>query len=94
MHRGMIVAQSLSRILLHLVFSTKNRKRFISDSVRQQLHAYLADACRAIGSEAFRVGGTDDHVHILCTLPRRLAPMKLIEEIKKSSSSWVKEQDP
>lgn len=85
--------QSLSRILVHLVFSTKGRKRFITNEVRPQLHAYLAGACRALGSEAFRVGGTEDHVHVLCTLPRKLAVMKLIEEIKTASSAWMKKQD-
>ena len=84
--------QSLSQILLHLVFSTKNRKRWIDSEVRPNLHAYFAGACRAIHSEAYRVGGTDDHVHIACTLPRTLMVSKLLEEIKKSSSAWMKTQ--
>ncbi|NOY81619.1 MAG: IS200/IS605 family transposase [Kiritimatiellaeota bacterium] len=84
--------QSLSKILLHLVFSTKNRERWIDPAVRSDLHAYLAGACRAIHSEAYRVGGTDDHVHIACTLPRTLTVSKLLEEIKKSSSAWMKTQ--
>jgi len=66
------MAQSLSMILLHLVFSTKNRERWIDDAMRPGLHAYLAGACRAVGSQAYRVGGTDDHIHVACTLPRTL----------------------
>ncbi len=85
--------QSLAQILLHVVFSTKSRERWIDSGIRAGLHAYLAGACRAIGSEAYRVGGTDDHVHVACTLPRTLTVSKLLEEIKKSSSSWVKKQD-
>jgi len=84
------MAQSLSKVLLHLVFSTKNRERWIDAKVRDGLHAYLAGACRAVGSDAYRVGGTDDHVHLACSLPRTLSVSKLLEEIKKSSSSWVK----
>ena len=57
------------------------------------LHAYLAGACRGVGVEAFRVGGTDDHVHIACTLSRTLKVSGLLEEIKKSSSAWVKGQE-
>ena len=88
------MAQSLSKILLHVVFSTKNRKRFILPDLQKPLHAYLAGACRALGSEAYRVGGTEDHVHIACTLPRTLTVSKLLEEIKKTSSAWFKGQDP
>lgn len=84
--------QSLSKILLHIVFSTKNREFWISESLQPRLHAYLAGACRAMNSEALRVGGTDNHVHIACTLPRTLTVSRLLEEIKKSSSQWVKKQ--
>ena len=75
------------------MFSTKNREHWIEDSIQPGLRAYLAGACRAVGSEAYRVGGTDNHVHIACTLPRTLTVSKLLEEIKKSSSAWVKKQD-
>ncbi len=77
---------------MHVVFSTKNRERWIDAKLRPGLHAYLAGACRAVGSEAYRVGGTDDHVHIACSLQRTLTVSKLLEEIKKSSSAWVKTQ--
>lgn len=85
--------QSLSKVLLHIVFSTKNRQPWLTDGVRSKMHAYLAGACRNQGSEAHRVGGTQDHIHIACTLPRTLTISKLLEEIKRSSSAWVKEQD-
>ncbi len=88
------MAQSLSRILLHLVFSTKSREPWIEPSVRAPLHAYLAGAVRALNAEAYRVGGVADHVHIACTLPRTLTVSRLLEEIKKSSSMWIKQQTP
>jgi putative transposase len=87
------MAQSLSKILLHVVFSTKKRTETIPRDVAKNLHAYLAGACRALGCEAYRVGGTRDHVHIACTLPRTLTVSKLLEEIKKTSSAWIKDQD-
>ena len=86
--------QSLSKILLHLVFSTKNRRPWIDEAIRDDLHAYLAGTCRAIGSDAYRVGGTEDHIHIACSLPRTLTVSKLLEEIKKTSSAWVKKKGP
>jgi putative transposase len=87
------MAQSLSRIILHVVFSTRHREASIPNEVAADLHAYLAGICRALGSEAFRVGGTQDHVHIACTLPRTLTVSKLLEEIKSSSSAWIKTKD-
>ena len=84
--------QSLSKVLLHIVFSTKNREKTIPEDSIDTLHAYLAGTCRALGSEAYRVGGTRDHVHIACTLPRTVTIAKLLEETKKSSSAWVKKQ--
>lgn len=87
------MAQSLSKILLHVVFSTKNRSASIPPDLAGDLHAYLAGSCRALESEAYRVGGTEDHVHIACTLPRTLTVSKLLEEIKKTSSAWFKTKD-
>lgn len=55
--------QSLSKVLLHVVFSTKNREKTIYKHLRGSLHAYLAGLCRARGSEAYRVGGPDEHVN-------------------------------
>jgi REP element-mobilizing transposase RayT len=85
--------QSLSKVLLHVVFSTKNREKTICKQLRSALHAYMAGICRARGSEAYRVSGTDDHIHIACSLPRTLTMAKLVEEIKKPSSIWMKQQD-
>ncbi|MDD4271129.1 MAG: IS200/IS605 family transposase [Thermoguttaceae bacterium] len=85
--------QSLSRVLLHIVFSTKQRKPWISPAIQDRLHAYLAGTCRGIGSEAFRVGGMADHVHIACSLPRTMTISKLVERIKTTTSAWMKGQD-
>ena len=87
------MARSLSKVILHAVLSTKNREKTIPAHLRASLHAYLAGVCRARGSEAYRIGGTEDHVHIACTLPRTLTMAKLLEEIKKASSIWMKQQD-
>jgi len=84
--------QSLAKVLLHVVFSTKDREKTIPQDLRLDLHAYLAGVCRAKGAEAYRVGGTSDHIHIACTLPRTLTMAKLIEEIKKPASIWIKQQ--
>jgi REP element-mobilizing transposase RayT len=85
--------QSLSKVIVHIVFSTKDREPWLGPDVRPRIHAYLATICRDLGADLSRVGGVADHVHIVTTLPRTLSQAQLIEEIKKKSSKWVKTLD-
>jgi len=87
------VPQSLSKIILHVIFSTKNREPWLDSDVRPRMHAYLATICRDLGAELVNVGGVADHVHIVTTLPRTLSQADLIERIKKASSKWIKTLD-
>lgn len=87
------MAQSLSKVLLHIIFSTKNREPWLDSNVRPRMHAYLATICRDAGADFVRLGGVSDHVHIVTTLARTLSQAQLIEEIKKASSKWVKALD-
>jgi REP element-mobilizing transposase RayT len=86
--------QSLSKVILHIIFSTKDREPWIDSSVRPRLHAYLATICRDLGGQTLRVDGVADHVHIVTTLPRTLSQAQMIEQVKKTSSKWVKILDP
>ena len=85
--------QSLSRVIVHIIFSTKDREPWLGSEVRPRMHAYLATVCRDIGAELVRVGGVADHVHIVTLLPRTVSQAQLIEEIKKASSKWIKAVD-
>ena len=82
--------QSLSKVSIHTIFSTKNREPSLDSATRPRMHAYLATICRDLGGEAFCVGGVSDHVHVVTTLPRTLSQAELIEQIKKPSSKWIK----
>ena len=85
------MSQSLSRILVHLIFSTKGRTPFLkSETIRKNLDAYMAGILRNCDSPAVIVKSVQDHAHILCVLSRNLALCKLLEEVKKSSSKWLK----
>lgn len=85
------VSQSLANVLVQLVFSTKNRYPFLSDNaIRNQMHAYLGGACNGLDCNVIIVGGTADHVHILCKLSRNISISKMVGEIKRESSKWVK----
>jgi len=85
------MAQSLSKVYVHIVFSTKNRENLLPDEhIRTEMHAYLASILKAYDSPALLVGGMGDHVHILCVLSRTVALAKIVGEAKRSSSKWIK----
>jgi putative transposase len=87
------MSQSLSRILLHIIFSTKDRLPFLADTnLRKQMQAYLAGAFYELESPAIEVGGVEDHVHILCRLSRRHSVSEVMNKAKSNSSSWAKER--
>ena len=85
--------QSLSKVIIHIIFSTKDREPWLDHNVRPRMHAYLATICRDAGAEAFFVGGVADHLHVVTTLPRILSQADFVETIKKTSSKWVKGLD-
>jgi len=86
--------QSLTKIILHIVFATKNRKPFIYREVRPALFAYLAVVTRNLGCECYRAGGVADHVHLAVRLSQTVSVAALVQELKASSSKWLKTQSP
>jgi len=82
--------QSLAYNYSHITFSTKDRYPFIDNIIKEELFSYLAGTCKNLDCHPVIVGGCKDHVHILCILSRKIALMKLLEEIKSHSSSWIK----
>ena len=84
------MSQSLSSILVHIIFSTKNRQALIKPDITQDLYSYMTGIARAHNTLVHEIGGVEDHVHLLVSLHRTLALSKLIEEIKKGSSKWIK----
>ena len=75
---------------MHITFSTKNRYPFIDKRIKEELFSYLGGICKNQECNPLIVGGHKDHVHILCLLSRKIALMKLIEELKTHSSKWIK----
>lgn len=86
------MSQSLAQIYTHIVFSTKERYPYIEPDVEPELFAYIGGAIKECKGVPFLINGTADHIHILSTLPRTMALSKYIEEIKCSSSRWIKTQ--
>ena len=84
--------QSLAKIYLHLIFSTKGRAPIINDQIRDPLHAYMATVLKNLGCHANLINSVDDHVNVLFELGRTVAVSKVVEDVKKSSSKWIKTQ--
>jgi putative transposase len=83
--------QSLAKILVHTVFSTKDRRPFLRDrSLREELHRYLGGILARLDCQPIIVSGTDDHVHLLCALARTCEVASMAKEVKRGSTLWVK----
>ena len=91
LHNGGNMPQSLAKVLLQIFFSTKNRYPFLAGKeIRDEMHAYLGGTCNELDCPVLKVGGVADYVHILCTLSRNLSIARLVAEIKRGSSKWIK----
>ena len=84
------MAHSFCKIYIHAIFSTKDRTRWLDDTVRARVHAYIASVARTEGCPFVVVGGAEDHVHILMDIGKNVKPVDLIAKIKTTSSSFVK----
>lgn len=88
------MAQSLSSIYIHLIFSTKHREPLITAPFDIDLRSYMAGILKAKHCPAITIGGMPDHVHVLFLLARTKSVSDVVEDLKKDSSTWVKSQDP
>ena len=87
--------QSLANILVHTIFSTKDRHLFLHDkSLREELHRYLGGILTNLDCLPIIVGGVEDHVHLLSALSRVCEPAAMVKELKRSSSLWLKTKSP
>ena len=88
------MSQSLSSVSIHLVFSTKNREPFITPAIEPELHPYRATIFRGLNSPSLAIDGTADHVHILFSLARVVTIADIVENVKTSTSKWIKTKRP
>ena len=81
-----------TQLLFHVVFSTKNRERTLPDGHRELLYRYIWGIHKNLKYHLYRIGGIDDHVHILTAIPTTLSLADYVKEVKTGSSRWLKEQ--
>ena len=84
------MSQSLAKILIHLIFSTKSREPVLHDDIRPEVHKYLAAILKEVDSPAILINSVEDHVHILFSHSKNHALIRIVEELKKNSSKWIK----
>jgi len=82
--------QSFSRVLIHLVFSTKGQEPVIPREIQAELHSYLGGLLDHIDCPPLQVGGVEDHVHLFFGLSRKSSIAQVVEKLKTSSSKWIK----
>ncbi len=88
------MSQSLSRVYVHITFSTKYRRELIDPGIENSLYEYLGGICKGMECYPAKIGGHKNHVHILCLLSKKITQMELLKELKNSSSKWIKSKGP
>jgi putative transposase len=86
--------QSLAKILIHLIYSTKHRERILGDDIRDQLHSYAAAILKECQSPAIKINSVEDHMHLLYSHSKNYSPAKIVEEVKVATSKWLKRKGP
>jgi REP element-mobilizing transposase RayT len=88
------MSHSHACLLIHAVFSTKDRAPLLAGECRQRLLPYLGGIARQLDAKALTVGGTADHVHVLLSLPPALCVADALRDLKANSSRWIHETWP
>lgn len=88
------MATTLTRVLVHITFSTKGRAAIIAESVAPDLHAYLGGICRGLRSPAIAIGGVADHVHLAVSVAKSVSIAELMLNVKRDSSRWMRRRMP
>jgi putative transposase len=88
------VPQSLAKLYIHLVFSTKDRARSLPDEIRPELHPYLGGILKGHGCAPFEINTEPDHAHVLFLLSRTEPLSEIVGHLKKSSNDWLRMQGP
>ena len=86
--------QSLHILTSHIIFSTKDRQPWLTENIRARVWAYLSRVLQNLDCHSITVGGVADHIHVVCNLTKKHAPMKVLEILKKDSSKFVKTLNP
>jgi len=88
------MGHTFSKILLHVVFSTKGRRNLLYKKMHEQLLAYLCGIARRIEAHVVKAGVVDDHVHLLIRVRPTHSASEVVGKLKANSSRWIHETFP
>ena len=88
------MANTFTSLHVHIVFSTKNRERWLTPDIEEDIWRYLGGICRTHHLTALQVGGVEDHVHLLLGYPPTVALSDFMKRLKGESSKWISELSP
>lgn len=94
LHSERTMAQTLTKLFVHIVFSTRLRQPLITPEIEPELYAYIGGVCKSNGSVLTAAGGATDHIHLLVSMSKSITVSDLLLEIKRDSSSWIKRGRP
>jgi REP element-mobilizing transposase RayT len=86
------MSQSLAKIVIHVVYGTKNREPFLNKNIRAKLYAYTVGILDTLNCITITINAVEDHIHLLVILSKNITVSKMLEEIKKGTSRWLKTQ--
>lgn len=85
---------TFTKLYYHLVFSTKGRENHLTKNIQEELYRYIAGIIKGEEGFVISIGGMEDHIHILCTIPAKTSVSNMLKQIKGNSSSWFHERFP
>ena len=88
------MAHTYTNIVIHALFSTKDRQPWLTPGIREEVFCYLGGTLNELRGQSLLVNGPPDHVHMLLVQPRTLSIATVMEKVKANSSGWVKERWP
>ena len=88
------MGHTYSKLLFHVIFSTKNRSNFLYKNMRKELYKYLCGIAKNEGVRIIRVNGVEDHIHLLLNTSTSIAPANIIRTLKSNSCGWIHKRFP
>ncbi|MCM8531356.1 MAG: IS200/IS605 family transposase [Lentisphaeraceae bacterium] len=88
------MAGTFTQLYYHIVFSTKERKPLLSPTIEVELYKYITGIIKNEEGFLYAIGGTSNHIHLLCSAPSKIALADLLKKVKGSSSAWLNQKYP
>jgi REP element-mobilizing transposase RayT len=83
------MAHTYTKLLYHIVFSTKERQRLLDATWRERMFEFMGGTLRGLECQSLGIGGVEDHVHVFCAVAPKFAVSDIVQKLKSHSSGWI-----